>query len=95
VSEQVIVQKAIGVPLIVILTLIGISLEAFLRSFAKEAGKILAQKLFSPAKRNKMIDSLQVIIRNDEGKETVITANDYQELYLKIKKHDNKKSTKI
>jgi len=86
VSEQVIVQKAIGVPLIVILTLIGISLEAFLRSFAKEAGKILAQKLFSPAKRNKMIDSLQVIIRNDEGKETVITANDYQELYLKIKK---------
>ena len=56
VSEQVIIQKAIGVPLIVILTLIGISLEAFLRSFAKEAGKILAQKLFSPAKRNKMID---------------------------------------
>ncbi len=60
---------------------------AFLKGFAEETGKILAQRLFSPRKKDKDIDSLCLIIEDPKGeKKLTITAKDYQELHLKIKK---------
>lgn len=59
----------------------------FLKGFAEETGKILAQRLFSSRKKNKDIDSLCLIIEDSKGeKKLTITAKDYQELHLKIKK---------
>ena len=60
---------------------------AFLKGFAEETGRILVQRLFSSRKNNKDIDSLCLIIEDPKGeKKLTITAKDYQELHLKIKK---------
>lgn len=86
VSKQVIIRKAVGIPLSIVLT-ISVPLSIFLKGFLEETGKLLAQKLFSPTQRHKDIDSLEIIIKGQKGeKELTITAKDYQELYLKIKK---------
>lgn len=86
VSERVIIRKAIGIPLLIVIT-ISVPLGIFLKGFLEEAGKLLAQKLFSPTKRDNDIDSLEITIKGQKGeKKLTITAKDYQELYLKIKK---------
>lgn len=60
---------------------------AFLKGFAEETGRIIAQRLFPPRKKDKDIDSLCLIIEDPKGeKKLTITAKDYQELQLKIKK---------
>ena len=86
VSERIIIRKAIGVPLLIVIT-IGVPLvRFFLKGFLEEKGKLLAQRFFSPAQRHKDIDSLEIIIKSKkEEKELTITAKDYQELHLKIK----------
>lgn len=86
VSERVIIRKAIGISLSIVIT-ISVALSIFLKGFLEETGKLLAQKLFSPTKRNKDINSLEITIKHQKGeRKLTITAKDYQELYLKIKK---------
>lgn len=86
VSERVIIRKAIGIPLSILIT-VSVPLSIFLKGFLEEAGKLLAQKLFSPTQRYNDIDSLEIKIKSQKGeKELTVTAKDYQELYLKIKK---------
>lgn len=103
ISQQFIIQKALGMPLSVGITLIGISLVAFFVSLGTETGKILVQKFFSRIKRDKDIPSLKLVINQEkEGKSLVITAKNVQEFQIKlkdltkqVKNNENKKSTKI
>ncbi len=74
-------------PGVIVLILVSGTISVFLKGFLEEAGKILAQRLFSPRRKNKDIDSLCLIIKDSNGeKKLTITAKDYQELHLKIKK---------
>jgi len=74
-------------PGVIVLILVSGTIWVFLKGFLEEAGKILAQRLFSPRRKDKDIDSLYLIIKDSNGeKKLTITAKDYQELHLKIKK---------
>lgn len=76
------------VPLEVIaLILVSGTIWAFLKGFLEEVGKILAQRLFSPRRKDKDIDSLCLIIEDSKGeKKLTITAKDYQEFLLKVRR---------
>lgn len=71
---------------VIVLILVSGLVWTFLKGFLEEAGKILAQRLFSPRKKDKDIDSFCLIIEDSKGeKKLTITAKDCQELHLKIK----------
>lgn len=74
-------------PEVIVLILVSGLIWIFLKGLLGEAGKILSQRLFSPKRKDKDIDSLCLIIEDSKGeKKLTITAKNYQELHLKIKK---------
>jgi len=73
--------------LLIIIILIAIPLESFLKGFFTESGRILARRLFLPMKRDKRIEylTLRIIHKHTKIKRKLdIAAIDTDELYSKI-----------
>jgi hypothetical protein len=82
--------------LLIVIALIAISLESFLKGFFSESGRKLARILFSPKRKHKRIDSLKlkivvkhkeepgIIINHKPQRIFYVTAENTDELYSQI-----------
>jgi hypothetical protein len=90
ISEYFLFERAFPEPLLITIKLLGIlSTANFLRGFAGEAGKLLAQKLFPPKKNIGKI-KLEIRYHNEQIQEVSvqIIASNWQELIKKIMDYD-------
>jgi len=70
--------------LLIVIILIAIPLESFLKGFFSESGRILANRFFSPMRSNKRIASLKLKIVIKHKKESGIISKQKQQRSLYI-----------